>query len=65
MSIQISGGEDGTSKVKLKASGDALGSPAMPLAKSPSVRAQLINLETSACWEATYSNATVGTSTQF
>ncbi len=63
--LEVAAGDEGRAKVKLKAAGEALGPPHMPLAKNPSVVVQLTNLETSACWEATYSAATVNLGPSF
>ncbi len=63
--LEVAAGDDGRAKAKLKAAGQALGPPHMPLAENPSVVVQMTNLETGACWEATYSAATLNSGSSF
>jgi hypothetical protein len=63
--LQIVAGEDGKSKLKLAGKRPRLGPPHLPFEQSPSVRVQLHNLETAACWEATFSTVQDNSSTRF
>ncbi|MBI5503528.1 MAG: hypothetical protein HY899_01900 [Deltaproteobacteria bacterium] len=53
--LTIKAGEAGRSSLSVRAVGPTLSLPVLPLAKNPSVTAQLINLENGKCWEATFS----------
>ena len=64
-SLKISAGEPGRAKFKLKANGESLTMPYLPLAKTPLAKAQLINRETNACWEADFPSADSNTTNQF
>jgi len=55
--LQARAGESGRAKIKLIASGIALGPPRLPLQADPSVTIQLINRQTGACWQADYSTS--------
>ncbi len=54
-SLKIKAGAAGKTKIKLKGKGITLGSPVMPFELSPSMTAQLLNLETGSCWESLFS----------
>lgn len=54
-SLQLQAGDDGRASIKLKARGDELDVPALPLLLVPApVRAFLVNEENGTCWEAAY-----------
>lgn len=63
--LQIRSGEEGKSSIRLKAGSAALSPPRLPLPVSPSVRTQLVNLETNVCWEASFTAASRNEATQF
>jgi len=58
-SLNLTPGEAGKGRIKLKAKGATLGPPTLPLDLSVPVKAQLLNTQTGACWEATYSTASI------
>lgn len=64
-SLQLVAGADGSASIRLKASGPALAPPPMPLALDPSMRMQLVNVESGLCWEAEFSTATSNLATEF
>lgn len=53
--LEIRAGEAGASSIRLKGKGEALKVPALPMAQSPHVAAQLVNRE-GECWGAEYSS---------
>gem|GEM_PF-932597 len=63
--LELRPGAAGKARISLRAAGATLGLPRLPLAKSPSVRVQLINLENDKCWEATFSNAVANDPSRF
>jgi hypothetical protein len=56
-SLKLTPGAAGDSSISLSATGPFLGLPALPLGLTVPVRVQLVNTETGACWEASYSAA--------
>jgi hypothetical protein len=62
-SITLKDGPAGGAAITLKAKGDRLGPPALPLSQDPSVRVQLIGAH--ACWEADYSTNRTNDGQQF
>jgi hypothetical protein len=62
-SITLKDGLPGAAAITLKAKGDAVAPPALPLSQDPSVRVQLVGPH--ACWEATYSTNRVNDGQQF
>ena len=64
-SVLLVPGADGAASIKLKAAGPAMMPAPMPLALDPSVRLQLVNAESGACWEAIFSSADTNLATEF
>ncbi len=61
--ITLKDGPDGGAAIALRAKGDHLGPPALPLTQGPAVRVQLLGAD--ACWEATYGTSRVNDGRQF
>ncbi len=64
-SLTLRPGPDGKASVTVRAAGPTLAPPVMPIDLSSSVRVQLVNTESQACWEATFSSAPVNEPTRF
>ena len=62
-SITLKDGPSGGAAITLKAKGDAVDPPSLPLSQDPSVRVQLVGPH--ACWEATYSTSRTNDGQQF
>ncbi len=63
--LHLRAGTGGKARIKVKAVGPTLGPPPLPLSQSPSVRVQLHNLESGACWESVFTTALTNDSEQF
>lgn len=64
-SLSVGAGPEGKAKMKVTATGPSLGPPALPLEVDPEVTVQLLNTDTGACWEATYSTTVTNETTRF
>ncbi len=63
--LRIEPGAAGDASLQVKASGPTVGPPSLPLDLSTPAKVQLLNLETGACWESTFSTASENTPTTF
>jgi hypothetical protein len=62
-SMALAGGGHG--QISVRGGGLRASLPSLPLAKAPSVKVQLVESQTSRCWEADYSAATQNDSAHF
>ena len=63
--LRMQSGDAGHSSLNVRAVGANLSLPNLPLAKNPSVKVQLLNIENGKCWEATFSAAINNDSSRF